>query len=60
MFATVKILDPYFTTKQEGTGIGLSLCHRIIVGHDGSIDVFQGKLGGAEFRISIPLSRHIL
>jgi signal transduction histidine kinase len=54
-----KILDPYFTTKQEGTGIGLSLCHRIIMDHSGSIDVCQGKWGGAEFRIEIPISRHI-
>jgi len=54
-----KILDPYFTTKQEGTGIGLSLCYRITMDHGGSIDVFQGKLGGAEFRITLPISRHL-
>jgi signal transduction histidine kinase len=53
-----KILDPYFTTKHEGTGIGLSLCHRIIIDHGGSITVSASKLGGAEFRIEIPIKKH--
>jgi signal transduction histidine kinase len=51
-----KILDPYFTTKHEGTGIGLSLCHRIITDHGGSLKVSDGELGGAEFRIEIPIN----
>jgi len=55
-----KILDPYFTTKQEGTAIGLSLCHRIIQDHGGSIDVSPGKWGGAEFHIEIPTRVDIL
>jgi PAS domain S-box-containing protein len=50
-----KIFDPYFTTKHEGTGIGLSFCHRIITDHGGSLSVSDGKLGGAEFRIEIPI-----
>jgi PAS domain S-box-containing protein len=51
-----KILDPYFTTKHEGTGIGLSLCHRIITDHGGSLTVSDSDLGGAEFRIAIPIN----
>jgi PAS domain S-box-containing protein len=49
------ILDPYFTTKHEGTGIGLSLCHRIITDHGGSLTVSDSDSGGAEFRIAIPI-----
>jgi PAS domain S-box-containing protein len=52
-----KILDPYFTTKHEGTGIGLSLCHRIITDHGGSLTVSDSELGGAEFRIELPIKR---
>jgi len=50
-----KIFDPYFTTKHEGTGIGLSFCHRIITDHGGSLNVLDGEFGGAEFRIKIPI-----
>jgi PAS domain S-box-containing protein len=50
-----KIFDPYFTTKHEGTGIGLSFCHRIITDHGGSLTVSVSKFGGAEFRIEIPI-----
>jgi PAS domain S-box-containing protein len=53
-----KILDPYFTTKHEGTGIGLSLCLRIISDHGGSITVSDSELGGAEFRVEIPIKQH--
>ncbi|MGD2270027.1 MAG: PAS domain S-box protein [Desulfobacterales bacterium] len=48
------IFDPFYTTKPDSTGIGLSLCHRIISDHGGSIRVETGKLGGAEFIIEIP------
>jgi PAS domain S-box-containing protein len=51
-----QILDPYFTTKHEGTGIGLSLCHRIITDHGGSLTVSDCEFGGAEFRIEIPIN----
>ena len=53
-----KIFDPYFTTKHEGTGIGLSLCHRIISDHSGSITVSDSEIGGAEFRVEIPINTH--
>ncbi|MGB5746620.1 MAG: ATP-binding protein [Desulfobacterales bacterium] len=50
-----KIFDPYFTTKSDGTGIGLSLSHRIVTDHGGSLTVADSDLGGAEFRIEIPI-----
>jgi PAS domain S-box-containing protein len=49
------IFDPFYTTKQDSTGIGLSLCHRIISDHDGAIHIETGKFGGAEFIIEIPI-----
>lgn len=52
-----KIFDPYLTTKSEGTGIGLSLCHRIVTDHGGSLTVGDSELGGAEFRATIPIRK---
>ena len=51
------IFDPFYTTKPDSTGIGLSICHRIIRDHDGMIDVRTGKWGGAEFVIRIPVKK---
>ncbi len=49
-----RIFDPFFTTRKEGYGIGLSLSHRIITEHGGTITVGSGPLGGAEFRVELP------
>ena len=51
-----KVFDPFYTTKTRGTGIGLSLCQRIITDHGGLINVSSSKWGGAEFNIEIPTS----
>ncbi len=44
---------PFFTTKQEGTGIGLSLARQIVLAHHGSIALENGASGGATFRLFI-------
>lgn len=51
------VFEPFYTTKKDSTGIGLSLVHRIITDHGGSIDVRTSKWRGAEFRIKIPISK---
>lgn len=50
-----KIFEPFFTTKGSGSGIGLSICQRIINDHNGTINVSNGSLGGAEFVIRLPV-----
>jgi signal transduction histidine kinase len=51
-----KIFDLYFTTKSEGSGIGLAMTYRILQLHHGSVDV-QSKVGrGTEFSLRIPLA----
>ena len=49
-----RIFEPFFTTKRNSTGIGLSLCHRIITDHGGSISVEDGPQGGACFVVTLP------
>lgn len=50
------IFDPYFTTKEEGSGLGLAVTHSIIQNHHGHIEV-QSQLGvGTTFCIYLPAS----
>ena len=51
-----KIFDPFYTTKTNSSGIGLSICHRIISDHGGTLNVGKSALGGAEFIIELPLT----
>jgi nitrogen fixation/metabolism regulation signal transduction histidine kinase len=44
---------PFFTTKQKGTGVGLSLARQVVLAHRGSINLLESKTGGALFRIVI-------
>jgi two-component system sensor histidine kinase PilS (NtrC family) len=49
-----KIFYPFFTTKSEGSGLGLSIVQRIIQQHDGTIGV-ESDFTGTTFRITIPI-----
>jgi len=50
------IFDPYFTTKQEGRGLGLATAYSIVKAHDGHITV-ESELGaGSAFHIYVPAS----
>jgi len=51
-----RIFEPYFTTKnkEEGTGIGLDICRRIIDKHNGTIEVESKLNQGTEFTITLP------
>jgi signal transduction histidine kinase len=49
-----KIFDLYFTTKDHGTGIGLSMVYRIIQLHDGDVEVESTKDRGTTFRVLLP------
>ena len=54
-----KIFDPFFTTDEDGSGIGLNIAQRIVADHNGSIALDTGELGGAEFRIELPIERRM-
>lgn len=50
-----KIFNPFFTTKQEGNGLGLAICKKIIQLHKGDILVSSELNKGTQFNITIPL-----
>jgi signal transduction histidine kinase len=49
-----KIFDLYFTTKEKGSGIGLSMVYRIVQLHDGDVEVQSTPGSGTRFRLSFP------
>jgi len=52
-----KIFEPYFTTKIDGTGLGLSLSYKVVKEHGGDIRV-QSELGkGTCFTVYLPVPR---
>jgi len=53
-----KIFDPFYTTAEDGSGIGLSISQRIVSDHRGRIDIGTSKWGGAEFKIQLPSPEH--
>jgi two-component system sensor kinase FixL len=49
-----RIFDGFFTTKADGIGIGLAICHSIIAAHGGEISVSNHPDGGAVFEFWLP------
>ncbi|HYL81393.1 MAG TPA: ATP-binding protein, partial [Candidatus Acidoferrum sp.] len=52
-----RVFDPYFTTKEGGTGLGLALAHKVIQDHHGSIRAENAPGAGAIFVITLPTVR---
>jgi len=48
-----KVFDPFFTKRAEGTGLGLTIVHRIIDEHDGHIEV-ESSPRGTTFNVTLP------
>ncbi|MFP7472464.1 ATP-binding protein [Niallia taxi] len=47
--------EPFYTTKEKGTGLGLMVCYNIIEQHNGHIRFYSAKGVGTTFTVSIPL-----
>lgn len=54
-----KIFDPFFTTKEvgKGTGLGLSISMGIITDHQGKLLVDTNEMGGATFKVVLPMDK---
>ena len=52
-----KIFMPFYTTKSNGTGLGLAVVQKIVVQHGGTIEARNHALGGAEFIVWLPFVR---
>lgn len=49
-----RIFDPFFSTKERGSGLGLAVCHSIAVRHGGSIRALPRPGGGTVFEMLLP------
>jgi len=52
-----EIFDPFYTTKTNSLGIGLTVSHQIVTAHGGLLKVSRGKKGGAEFILEMPIGK---
>jgi len=49
------LFEPFVSTKEKGTGLGLAVVYQCVQLHQGAIEVGESKEGGARFTISLPL-----
>jgi nitrogen-specific signal transduction histidine kinase len=52
-----KVFDPFFTTRNDGSGIGLSIAQRIVADHNGTIEILKSKWGGATLSVELPIEK---
>ncbi len=52
-----RIFEPYYTTKPEGTGMGLPIARKIVQDNGGSLDVYSTPDFGTVFRFSLPVNK---
>jgi len=50
-----RVFNPFYTTKEAGTGLGLALTHKIVEDHGGTIDFRSDPRTGTTFRVALPL-----
>jgi len=53
-----KVFDPFFSTKEHGTGLGLTISQMIVVQHNGTMEVKSEEGKGTTFTVRLPLTSH--
>ncbi len=51
-----RIFEPFHTTKTDGMGIGLTICHSIVAGHGGTLESSANQPYGTIFQVALPLA----
>jgi two-component system, NtrC family, sensor histidine kinase HydH len=51
-----RVFEPFVSTKESGTGLGLTICRRIVEDHGGGIEAMDGRAGGATFTVKLPMN----
>ena len=51
-----RVFQPFFTSKRNGTGLGLALVQKIIVFHNGRVIAGASAAGGASLQVTLPLA----
>ena len=51
-----RIFNPFFTTKETGTGLGMAIAKKIVEAHTGTIDARSAVGRGTEFQVTLPLA----
>jgi two-component system nitrogen regulation sensor histidine kinase GlnL len=54
-----RLFDPFVSTKDGGTGLGLALTHQIVKDHGGAIQVTSSPGQGATFAIELPRAEKV-
>lgn len=54
--ATERLFEPFFSTKEGGSGLGLSLSRQIAAAHRGRLEAVAGNASGAAFVLSLPIA----
>jgi signal transduction histidine kinase len=54
--ARAHLFEPFYTTRPDGTGLGLALCREIVLQHGGTIEL-ESAGPGAAFRVTLPVAR---
>ena len=52
-----RVFEPFYTTKSNGLGLGLSMCRKIAISHGGTLTAQTGRGRGATFRFAVPAVR---